>query len=179
MACCGVGCRWAGRFRWPLRAGHDIEAQTPPSAGAFWLRDEPGTGAAAQALLLAPVDRFGGASVSVRAPRLDLDDDQERAAPSDEVDLDAIRTDVVRDDAIPSRLEKIGGEGFAFTTEALFRIGPLRCVRFSRRRAGDSFRSARWGWLIRGHAFVFRIGSQGGASKVDDGHALHRGDTDW
>jgi hypothetical protein len=59
--------------------------------------------------LFAPIDRFGRTAMSIGVSTLDLDEDQQRPAPRHQIDLDAIRAHVPRDDAIASRLEEAGG----------------------------------------------------------------------
>lgn len=57
-----------------------------------------------------------------RPPRpstLDLDEDEQRTSTRDQIDLDAIGTDVAPDDAIPSRFQKLGGLSFALVSEFL------------------------------------------------------------
>ena len=122
-------------------AGDDIESPPAGSTGDGGILGQPGVGAASQATLLAFVDGLGRQPMISRSPTLDFDEDEEPAPPSDQVDLDPIRADVARDDAIPSGFEEAGGMGFALTSEDLTVI----------------------------HHRSTRVG---------DGNAPHRGDTD-
>ncbi len=86
-------------------AGHDVE---PVSLGARRLGRmgrEPGARAAPQSTLFARVHGFRREGMISAAPRLHLDEHEQRAAPGDQIDLDPIGADVARDDAITSRRE--------------------------------------------------------------------------
>lgn len=121
-------------------AGHHIESALARAPGFERIRREPRMGPAAQAALFSFVDRLGGETMSCRLnsnsdsipvsaqcrsyrpSTLDLHEDEHRPVSHDQIDLDAVGTDVARDDAIPSCLEKTGSLGFAFVSESLSRI---------------------------------------------------------
>ncbi len=104
-----------------VKAGHDIEAEAPYATRRRGSGGQPGRGSSAQATLLARVDRFGWAAHLERAPGLHLDEDQQDSAPSDQVDLDPVGAHVPADDAIPSTLQELRGDGLALATE----LGPI------------------------------------------------------
>jgi hypothetical protein len=104
-------------------ACNDVEAALPSSPGFGWIGGQPGMGTAAQSTLFAFVHRLSGKTMALRFPKpaatLDLDEYEHRLAAHDQIDLDAIRADVARNDAIPSRLEELGGSSLAFTSQFL------------------------------------------------------------
>jgi hypothetical protein len=100
---------------------HDIEAALPGSASLLGIRAEPGVSATTESALFACVYGFRSQTmtlekVTVRsrfepgrvssASTLHFDKHQGGTASDDQVDLDAIRADVARDDAIPSCFEE-------------------------------------------------------------------------
>ncbi len=106
------------------KAGHDVEAAVAGASRLAWMGREPGVSAATQPTLFAFVDGLGRITMNMadRTSTLHFDEDQRRSAADDQVDFDALRTDVARDDAIPSVFEKSGGSVFARASEFLARI---------------------------------------------------------
>lgn len=144
--------------------GHDIEAKAPPAPRLNRISREPGSRAPSQSSLFPFIDGRGGAPVTTRPSALDLDEDDEAAAASDEIDLDALRADVPRDDAIPSRFEVQGGPDFPLDAEGasgIRRLGAAgRLGVFS--GTGRSSRSRRRAIFLRGHADVIQTGTEAG-----------------
>ena len=151
-ACCSCHLPARGAI-FEQNAGHDVEAVSLRSLGLRRLGREPCARSVAQASLLARVHGFGRDGVIRSAPRLHLDEDQQRPAPRDQVDLDAIGADVARDDAITSRREMTRSGVFAETPERGAAAGrgirTGRVDRRSRRRLGVGSRSSGSGQRVR------------------------------
>ena len=113
---------WAAHARADFQeADHDVEADTVRTTRLRGPGREPGRRAAPQPALLARVDGLRAAALSLRPPALDLDEYEQRAAFHDQVDLDSIRSDVARDDAISSRLEEARGLRLSIAAERVTR----------------------------------------------------------
>lgn len=97
------------------RARDDVETDAPrkkaPMAG------QPGARGADHSLLLSSVDRQFGRTEAVVRACLDLDERDEVVMPHDEIDFDAVVTDVVLHDAIPSLDEECGSTALALSPE--------------------------------------------------------------
>ena len=89
----------------------------------------PSRRAAHQPQLLARVHGLFARPRATRAPGLDLHEDDESAAPDDQVHLDPPGSDVATDDAITSRRQMVGGASLAFCTEFVS-TAPPRAIRF-------------------------------------------------
>jgi hypothetical protein len=89
----------------------------------------PGRRASHQPQALARVHGIFASPRPACSPGLHFHEDDERAAPGDQVHLDAPRPDVATDDAITSRRQVIGGASLAFCTEFVS-IAPPHAVRF-------------------------------------------------
>ncbi len=87
---------------------------------------EPGARSAHQARLLARIHRLLGRAVAVPAARLHLHEGTGTPVQSDEVDLDASRPHIARDDAIASALEELRGAAFARGAELTLRALAVR-----------------------------------------------------
>jgi hypothetical protein len=103
-----------------------VEARTPKSMRLFV---HPGRRAAHQTQALARVHGIFARPGPACAPSLYLYEDDERAAPGNQVHLDAPRPNVATDDAIPSRRQMIGGASLAFCTEFVSTASPV-AIRF-------------------------------------------------
>lgn len=118
--------------------GHDVEAAVAGSPGFDRVRGQPGMRTAPQSTLLAFVDRLRCMAMSAGAPTLDLDENEQSPATRDQVDLDAICSDVARDDAISSGLEESGGSSFALASEPLTGLMGLMGLKVVRRASTHS-----------------------------------------
>ena len=101
------------------QAGHDVESARTRPAGLDRIGREPGMGPPSKASLFSLVHRFGSKAVVSSASALYFDEDEDAALAGDQVDLDAVHSDVARDDAISSGFEESGSVRFALTSENL------------------------------------------------------------
>lgn len=108
--------------RWPRspgekNAGHDVEAVSKSALRFGRAARQPGARAVSKTSLFAQIHGLGGLAVAGGAACFDLDENEHRAPPHDQIEFDAIGADVARDDAITSLGEIASGGVFAEAPE--------------------------------------------------------------